>query len=78
MSESDRELFKKLETIIEDSTEFFNFVPISSIISILWQNEEYKIPVVTTIAKAMMKLQINGKSFPEIQSHFVDSLKDRT
>jgi len=75
MSESDKELFQKLETIIDESTEFFNFVPISSMVSILWQNDEYKVPVVTTIAKAMMKLQINGMSFPEIQSHFVDSLK---
>lgn len=75
MSESDKELFQKLETIIDESTEFFNFIPISSIVGILWNNDEYKVPVVCTISKAMMKLQIQGKSFPEIQSHFVDSLK---
>lgn len=75
MSESDKELFQKLETIIDESTEFFNFVPISSMVAMLWNNEEYKIPVVCTIGKAMMKLQIQGKSFPEIQSHFVDSLQ---
>ena len=75
MSESDKELFQKLETIIDESTEFFHFVPISSMVAILWQNDEYKIPLVSTIAKAMMKLQIKGMSFPEIQSHFVDSLR---
>ena len=75
MSESDKELFQKLETIINESTEFFNFVPISSMIGILWGNDEYKVPLVCTIGKAMMKLQVQGKSFPEIQSHFVDSLK---
>ncbi|MCM8540317.1 MAG: hypothetical protein NE328_08585 [Lentisphaeraceae bacterium] len=75
MSESDKELFQKLETIIDESTEFFNFVPISSMVGILWANDEYKVPVVCTIGKAMMKLQIQGKSFPEIQSHFVDNLK---
>lgn len=75
MSESDKELFQKFETILEESSDFFNFVPISSMVAVLWQNEKYKISVVTAIAKAMMKMQIQGSSFPEIQSHFVDNLK---
>ena len=75
MSSSDKELFQKLETIIDESTEFFHFVPISSMVGLLWNNDDYKVPLVTTIGKAMMKLQVKGMSFEEIKSHFVDSLR---
>ena len=72
---SDKELFSQLETILAESKDFFNFVPISSMVGTLWNNDEYKIPVICTIGKTMMRFQINGETFDDIQKHFVENLQ---
>ena len=68
------EIFNTLDNILEESLTKSPFIPIPTMISILWNSEEYRVPLICSFGKAILKMQINGKGTKEIKKHFVKKL----